>query len=296
MTSRFEEDEGRPCVETLAIAEIKQDEEIAARPIDPAVATEYAERMAAGDVFPPLEVMRDDNGVNWLWNGWHRLEAATRNGLASIDCAIRKGDRRAALLASAGANATHGLRRSAEVKRRDVLKLLTDAEWGKWSDREIARRCKVSNTFVGDVRASIVTVNADSENDDGHRRFRTRHGGVSTMNTADIGAKQPARSLREIAAAGPRARATVEMSQLRQERRPVVSIVSIVEAARPGTARAVARALDDLSLYADQCGPEVLEAVRVILLADSEKLARVRRAIGLAIRVKATLDDARGRP
>ena len=116
----FEEDESRPRIETLAIDEITQDEEIASRPIDPAVVAEYAERMAAGDEFPPVEVMRDAGGVNWLWNGWHRVEAATRNGVKSIDCEIRKGDRRAALLASAGANATHGLRRSLEDKTRAV--------------------------------------------------------------------------------------------------------------------------------------------------------------------------------
>ena len=182
----FEEDESRPRVETLAIAEITRDEEIAARDIDPDVVAEYQERMAAGDEFPPLQVMRDASGVNWLWDGWHRLEAATRNRVESIDCTVRKGDRRAALLASAGANATHGLRRSAEDKRRAVLKLLTDAEWAKWSDHEIARQCRVSPTFVGEVRR--LTVHADSERRP--RQFRTKHGNVSTMNTADIGAKQ----------------------------------------------------------------------------------------------------------
>ena len=118
MTSRFEED-GRQAVRRNA----RHRGDHAGRGdrrahLDLDVVAEYAERMAAGDKIPPLQVMRDDNGVNWLWDGWHRLEAATRNGLESIDCAIRKGDRRAAMLASAGANTTHGLRRSAEVKRR----------------------------------------------------------------------------------------------------------------------------------------------------------------------------------
>jgi hypothetical protein len=182
----FEEDEDRPRVETLAVAEITQDEEIAARDeIDLDVVADYQERMAAGDEFPPLQVIRDDDGVNWLVEGWQRLEAARRNGLESIRCAIRKGDRRAALLASAAVNAQHGLRRSAADKRRAVLKLLNDPEWSRWSDREIARRCKVSNTFVGEVRSSIVTVNADSDS----RLYRTKHGNVVPMNVTDIGAK-----------------------------------------------------------------------------------------------------------
>jgi hypothetical protein len=191
-TVPFEEDESRPRVETLAIAEIRQDEEIAARGVDPDIVAEFQERMTQGDEFPPLQVMRDGDGVNWLWDGWQRLEAATRKGVESIDCAIRKGDRRAALLMSAGANATHGLRRSAEDKRRAVQKLLRDAEWANWSDREIARQCKVSPTFVGEVR---VSVRADS---DGRRQFRTRHGGVSTMNTAAIGTKQGAKNVTHI--------------------------------------------------------------------------------------------------
>ena len=56
----FEEDERRPRIETLAIAKITQDKEIAARDLDLDVVAEYWERMAAGDEFPPLQVMRDD--------------------------------------------------------------------------------------------------------------------------------------------------------------------------------------------------------------------------------------------
>ena len=32
-----------------------------------------------------------------------------------------------------------------EDKRRAVMTLLADEEWGKWSDNEIARRCEVSD-------------------------------------------------------------------------------------------------------------------------------------------------------
>lgn len=33
--------------------------------------------------------------------------------------------------------------------------LLTDPEWGQWSDREIARQCKVSNRFVSNLRHEL---------------------------------------------------------------------------------------------------------------------------------------------
>jgi hypothetical protein len=179
----FEEDRGRPCVETLAVAEIKQDSEIAARDLDPDIVAEYAERMQAGDVFPPLRVMRDADGTRWLVEGWRRLDAARWNKIESIRCEIQEGDRRAALLASAGVNATHGLRRTNEDKQRAVLKLLEDREWSRWSDREIARQCKVSPTFVGAVRA---TVHADSDDGD-RRRYRSKHGNLASMNVSAIG-------------------------------------------------------------------------------------------------------------
>jgi hypothetical protein len=55
-------------------------------------------------------------------------------------------------LFSVGANAKHGLKRSPEDKRRAVQKLLADEEWVARSDRWIAEVCKVSHTFVADLR------------------------------------------------------------------------------------------------------------------------------------------------
>ena len=75
------------------------------------------------------------------------------------------------------------------------MRLLTDEEWGRWSDREIARRCAVSHTFVGKLRADRdqrraardeqLTGNVASE-----RTYITKHGTVATMNTARIGARE----------------------------------------------------------------------------------------------------------
>jgi hypothetical protein len=145
--------------------------------------------MVAGDIFPPLQVIKDD-AVYWLVNGAHTLEAARQNGYESIRCEVREGDRRAALLASTGTNAEHGLRRTIEDKRRAVSKLLNDAEWSRWSDREVARQCRVSHTFVGNERSdreiARLTGNAASEGDSKPRalravRYRERHGKVVTM-------------------------------------------------------------------------------------------------------------------
>jgi hypothetical protein len=141
---RFEEDAGPPPrTETLALSEITRDPEIQSREIDFALVVDYQEHIARGDQFPPVQVMRGD--ANWLIDGWHRVEAASRNGVKTIRCLVHKGDHRAAVLASAAVNADHGRRRTRDDKRRAVLKLLEDPEWSRWADREIARRCRVSN-------------------------------------------------------------------------------------------------------------------------------------------------------
>jgi hypothetical protein len=38
------------------------------------------------------------------------------------------------------------------------MTLLEDEEWSQWSDREIARQCAVSKSFVSKVRPSLSTV------------------------------------------------------------------------------------------------------------------------------------------
>jgi hypothetical protein len=60
--------------------------------------------------------------------------------------------------------------------------LLNDEEWGKWSDREIARKCVVHNSSVSRIRKDSLST-SDSEN----RTYTTRHGTEATMNTGNIG-------------------------------------------------------------------------------------------------------------
>lgn len=122
--------------------------------IDQAVVDDYHSDMQAGAQFPPVELVYD--GTNyWLWDGFHRFHALRKDGDRLIAANVRQGTRRDAVLLSVGANATHGFRRTNEDKRRSVLALLHDDEWRQWSDREIARRCAVSNQFVSNVRSGL---------------------------------------------------------------------------------------------------------------------------------------------
>ncbi len=114
---------------------------------------EYAERVEAGDAFPAVTVFFD-GAEYWLADGFHRAAAFASVGKAEIEADVRQGTQRDAVLFSVGANAAHGLPRSNADKRRAVLVLLNDPEWSRWSDREVAKRCNVSHTYVREVRRS----------------------------------------------------------------------------------------------------------------------------------------------
>jgi hypothetical protein len=74
------------------------------------------------------------------------------------------------------------MRRTNEDKRRAVLTLLNDPEWAKWSDREIARQCRVHQDMVGKLRpVSVGNRQIDVP------RLVTRGGTTYPMNTGRIG-------------------------------------------------------------------------------------------------------------
>lgn len=144
--------------------------------------SEYADAMRDGDTFPPVDVYHDGESY-WLADGFHRVEAAYKAGLTRLSANVHQGTRRDAVLASVGANARHGLRRTNEDKRRAVQTLLKDDEWAQWSDREIARRAGVSAPFVATVRAQLAgsaTVNVYSQPE-------RRGADGRVINTAPIG-------------------------------------------------------------------------------------------------------------
>jgi hypothetical protein len=153
------------------------------------IVNEYAEAMAAGEKFPPVILFRDDEGY-WVGDGHHRCRAARQVGFTTIQAEVRAGGPREAFLYACSANVTHGLRRGALDKRHVVHTLLTDEEWGQWSDREIARRCAVSHPYVGKLRAELAERRARlSGNGYQMPETRTVHRGEATytMDTTRIG-------------------------------------------------------------------------------------------------------------
>ncbi len=151
------------------------------------VVREYAESLTDGAKMPPVVVFYDGAGY-WLADGFHRFFAHRKIGALDIAADVRQGTRRDAVLHSVGANDTHGLRRSKADKRQAVLTLLKDDEWGKWSNREIARRCSVNDKTVAAIRESLT---AEIRSDEpGQRTYTTKHGTEAVMNTTNIGKKK----------------------------------------------------------------------------------------------------------
>jgi hypothetical protein len=148
--------------------------------IDTAAVADYAEEIAGGAIFPPLTVFFD--GVDhWLADGFHRWHAHKSLQREEVAVDVRAGTLRDAILFSVGANASHGLRRTNEDKRRAVLTLMNDPEWRRWSNRRIAQQCGVAHTCV----ASLCREYAVPRDDDS-RLFVTKHGVTGEMAIARI--------------------------------------------------------------------------------------------------------------
>jgi hypothetical protein len=182
----------------LLLTEITADPEVQARVgLSEEVIADYGSAMleqidTEGALqFSPCVVFREAKTF-WLSDGFHRYTAALRtNGKVDrLDCEIRQGSKRDAMLFALGANITHGLRLSNEDKRKAVSCMLRDEEWQKWADREIARQCGVAHSFVGKVRAELNGAADGAAEDEEQRRTYRRHGKKTIMRTGGRRKKQ----------------------------------------------------------------------------------------------------------
>lgn len=130
--------------------------------IDQDVVAEYADLIKSGTIFPPVTVFYD--GVDYfLADGFHRYFANRKAGTPNILVELREGTLRDAILHSFGVNHDHGLRRTVADKRKAVMTMLQDVEWQDWSDREIAKHCNVSHTFVAAIRKELNAAKVDTK-------------------------------------------------------------------------------------------------------------------------------------
>jgi hypothetical protein len=204
----------------LALDEIRRDGGTQPRvKMDLAHIKRLEEQIEEGQQLEPVVVFHDGESY-WLADGFHRWQAHSNQEQEAIACTVETGSRRDAILYSVGANADHkpALPRSRQDKRRAVLTLLQDPVWGQWSDREIARQCQVHHNTVGKIRASLtgyLSSDNSSQSLTGYlssnnslqsltgelsseeRTYKTKHGTIAKMNTANIGGTQKALSTQD---------------------------------------------------------------------------------------------------
>lgn len=179
------EDKGCSVSELLPIKIIKQSSSLQPRAkMDTRIIDEYTEAMKGGAAFPAVIVYKVGEDY-YLVDGYHRYLAVQGAKFDKILAEVRTGTMREAILQSAGVNATHGLNRTIEDKRRAAAILLKDPEWGKWADTKIASICYVSIDLVANVRKSIL---GETDSTTPVRKYE-RNGKTLKMDTSKIGKK-----------------------------------------------------------------------------------------------------------
>ena len=223
--------------------------------IDQAIVDDYAEAFRRGDELPAAMVFHDGTSY-WLADGFHRYHAARSSGLDSLLVEIRNGTQRDAVLYSVSANATHGLRRTNEDKRKAVFTLLTDTEWGQLSDREIAKLCGVSNTFVGLVRHQVSTVDTSTNSNESK---------TSKPKTA----KQLAREAEKQAKREQKKREKEEEKQRRKDLE--LSQAELVKSLQDALAENAGLHAQIKALSTDDTKAELAKHIRLLNQAETEK-------------------------
>jgi len=122
--------------------------------INETVVDDYAERMAAGDIFPPITVYHDSS-IYHVADGFHRILAAKRNKLAEISADVIAGTKDDALWYALGANRQNGLRLTPGDKRRAIeLALKT---WPDYSTTRIAEQVGCAFQYVARLKGQVST-------------------------------------------------------------------------------------------------------------------------------------------
>jgi hypothetical protein len=122
--------------------------------ISESAVTEYAELMASGVRFPPLDVFHDGTEY-YPAHGFHRTRAAIRAGLKEFACTVHKGTLQDAIWFSIGANIENGERRSAADKHHAVELALT--KFPDKTQEQIAEHVGCVRSYVAGIQKELVT-------------------------------------------------------------------------------------------------------------------------------------------
>jgi predicted RNA-binding Zn-ribbon protein involved in translation (DUF1610 family) len=122
--------------------------------INLSIVDEYSQMMKDGIVFDPVEGVQNESGAIFVYDGFHRGEAAKMVGMLLL-VNLRPGNRTEAEWLALTANQKHGLHRTNQDKQRVVRQALLHPYGVQLSNREIARHCGVDDKTVGRIRRAM---------------------------------------------------------------------------------------------------------------------------------------------
>ena len=139
--------------------------------IDPVQVAEIREALLEEETHEsePVEVVQDELGRLWLWDGFHRHQAYRDANRQYIPVHIRHGTRSQARLHAAGANQRPVIPRTAAEKRRQVRMVLEDPDGQAWPERAIAKWCGVSRDLVQAVMNELAASSQQPAEEAGSR-------------------------------------------------------------------------------------------------------------------------------
>jgi hypothetical protein len=137
----------------LLLKDVRTDGGTQQRPIDATALKKYVALAKDGTKFPPVNVCKDDNGVYWLYDGFHRLEAYKKLGWEYVQAEVEPGSKRDAKFYSFAANKDHGVPRPpGTVKRMLMKEIFPDSEWSQFTDKILAEWLGVTTRHVRGAR------------------------------------------------------------------------------------------------------------------------------------------------
>ncbi len=117
---------------------------------------QYAAEKKKGSRFPPPVVFFDEDEIYWTGDGFHRIEADAKNGKPTIECDVRPGTRKDAILFNLRSNQeSQGLPFQPGDMKKSIKILLTDPEFEGWTRMQIHKAVGCSYSLVSVVAKAI---------------------------------------------------------------------------------------------------------------------------------------------
>ncbi|MGC5052498.1 ParB/RepB/Spo0J family partition protein [Micromonospora sp. DT48] len=150
----------------------------------------------AGTELPPILVHRETMRVV---DGQHRVQVARLNGQQHIAVVFFTGEAREAFVRAVEANTSHGLPLTLEDRREAARRII--ALFPEWSDRAVAEVTRLGPRTVATIRSSTDSIAQSNMRIGRDGRTRPLEPAQGRLRAAEVIARRPEASLRDIASA-----------------------------------------------------------------------------------------------